>query len=150
MPLPSGHIVTADEFSAATGSNSVEFRTTSLTLSTTSASFVDIPGASTSFTKVLGASASNIVVVVSLSLYSTVVNAAIDIGVNVNGTDVVATNFSLNTTNHSTPPTGVATFTGLAAGTYTVKARVRRNSGTGTLTQDGTDSVLMLIREKLT
>lgn len=148
--LPSGHVVTADEFNAAVGANSVEFRTNGLSLSTTSGSFVDVPGASTSFTKLLGTSASNVVVEISPSLSASVAGTAIDIGINMNGTDTVATNFYLNTTNHTDVPTGVATFTGVAAGSYTVKARIRRTTGTGTLTQDGNDSVLIKIREKLT
>lgn len=149
--LPTGHVVTADEFNASVGANSVEFRTNSLSLSTTSSTLVDMPGASTSFTKLLGSTASNLVVLVSCSMFSTVGSTTLDIAINCNSTDTTAGNFVLNTANvHETLPTGSVSLTGLAAGTYTVKVRTKRNSGTGALTQDGTDSVLMQIWEKLT
>lgn len=119
-------------------------------LSTTSATYVDITGASTSFTKLGGALESDMIVRVSMSLFVTVATTGIKIGVNVNGTDTDAAIITLNTANaHSTLPTGTVRITALAAGAYTVKLRALRSAGTGTLTIDGSDSVSMDIREQV-
>lgn len=128
--------------------NSVEFRTSAATLATSSTSFVDITGGSTSFTKLLSGALSNIVVEISISAFSTAIATLTQVGVNINGADVLAVNHTISAASaHSAFPTGVATFTGLAAGTYTVKARAKWVSG-GTFSMGSENSLYMRIWEK--
>ncbi len=119
-------------------------------LTTTSATYVDITGATTTFTKLGGATESDMIIRVSLSLFVTSANTGVKIGVNVNSTDNDALIITINTANaHSTLPTGTVRITALAAGAYTVKLRALRNGGAGTLSIDTSDSVSMDIREQV-
>lgn len=118
-------------------------------LSTTSASYVDITGASKSFTKVGAAADSDLIVLISMSGFVTVGGTGFKVGVQVNGVDRDATYMLMNTANdHRTPPLGAVRITGLAAGPYTIKARALRTTGTGALTVDTSDTVTMFIQEK--
>jgi hypothetical protein len=119
------------------------------TLSTASATYVDITGASKAFTKIGGSADSDLVVQVSLACYATVAPTVVKIGVSVNGSDSDATQMPINTANaHTALPTGAVRITGLAAGTYTVKLRALRVSGTGTVTIDVNDTVMMEFQER--
>lgn len=120
------------------------------TLSTTSASYVDIVNATKSFTKI-GASADSDLIIsgVGVSGFSTVGTTEFAVGVNVNGVDRDVTKLNMNSANvHTALPTGAIRITGLAAGTYTVKLRAKRNSGTGTLTIDAGDAVSFVMEER--
>jgi hypothetical protein len=118
-------------------------------LSTTSATYVDITNASKSFTKLGAAADSDLIVELSLSLYSTVNATVVKLGVNVNSADSDVSIMPINTANaHETMPTGAVRIAGLGAGTYTVKARALRVSGTGTVTIDTNDTVTMVIQER--
>lgn len=119
------------------------------TLSTTSASYVDITNATKSFTKIGSATDSDLIVTASLSGFSTVTGTDFRVGVNVDSTDYDLVKMAFNTANtHTALPTGAVRITGLAAGTYTVKLRAKRPAGTGTLTVDSGDSVSMVIHER--
>jgi hypothetical protein len=120
----------------------------SLTL--TSATYVNITNASKSFTKLGGATDSDLVVQASLSAWSSATATIIKIGVNVNSADTDAITFPFNTASvHTTSPDGIARITGLAAGAYTVQLRALRVSGAGTVTIDTQDTVSMTIREQV-
>lgn len=119
------------------------------TLSTTSATYVDITNASKSFTKLGGATDSDLIIAVDLALYATVAPTVVKIGVRVNGTDTDAIIYSVNSANvHLATPAGTVHLTGLAAGAYTVQLRALRVSGTGAVTMDSNDTVSMLLSEK--
>ena len=118
------------------------------TLTTTSATYVDIVNATTSYTKIGASSASDLIVEVSASGFSTGATTGFVIGVNINAVDTDVTFMLFSTANaHTTLPTGRARITGLAAGAYTVKLRAKRNSGAGTLTVDNGDSVCFMVSE---
>jgi len=119
------------------------------TLSTTSGTYVDIVNATKSFTKAGAAADSDLIVWASVSGFSTVGTTEFAVGVNVNGVDRDLTKIIFNAANaHGTLPTGAVRITGLAAGTYTVKLRAKRNSGTGTLTIDAGDTVTFGMQER--
>lgn len=150
MPLPSGHIVTADEFAAASNEDKFEsFGGCSLGGIT---SITDITGAvMASFTKYLGATASDLLVEVSVSGFVSVGNTIFQVYASINGVDIAATYMNMSVANqHTTIPTGRARFTGLAAGTYTnLKLRAARFSGTGTCSIDGGDAVSFGVKEDI-
>lgn len=150
MPLPSGHVVTADEFASTYNEDVfVNLGGSSITVSTTT-SYADITSASKSWTKILGSSASDVIVTATLSGQSSATNTGVKIGVNINGTDTDVILFAFSSANvHHTLPTGYARISGLAAGTYTVKLRAKRTSGTGTFTIDANDTVSFRVEEKI-
>jgi len=118
-------------------------------LSTTSGTYVDITGASKSFTKLSASADFDLIVLVNLSCFATVAPTVVKIAVNVNGVDNDATLMPINSANvHTALPTGAVRITGLAANTYTVKARALRVSGTGTVTIDTNDTVTLVIQER--
>lgn len=134
-----GAMANADVFSSLGGCS----------LSTTSGTYVDVTSASKSFAKIAAAADSDLIVQVSLACYATVAPTVVKIGVNVNGVDTDVSLMPINTANaHTALPTGAARITGLAAGTYTVKVRALRVSGTGTVTIDTNDTVTMVIQER--
>lgn len=148
MPLPSAHVVTADEFAATY--NVKTFQSIGgCTLSIASTTITDITGASVSWTKIGSSSQSSIIFQASASCKTSVANDTVDIFVNINGVDTAVTYKSLNTTNHETLPTGWVEIAGVPAGTYTVKLRSNRGFGSGTITIDASDTVSFRIEEKL-
>jgi hypothetical protein len=119
------------------------------TLSTTSASYVDVTNASKAFTKVGSSSESDLLVELSVCCYATAAPTVVKFAVQVNGTDNEVVVFSINTANiHMTFPVGAVRITGLAASGYTVKARALRVSGAGTVTIDSSDTVTMVLKER--
>ena len=121
-----------------------------VTLSTTSTTYVDITGASKNFTKIGGVADSDLVVTVSASCYVSVASTGVKVGLNINASDVDATTMVINPTlTHSPLPTGAVRISGLPAGPYTLKLRALRSSGTGTITMDSGDTATMIIQEKL-
>lgn len=117
-------------------------------LTTTSATYVDITGASKAFNKYGGASDSDFLITVNLAMYSATNPSTVKIGVNINGSDYDVIIHSYNTANSHMPvPQGCVRITGLAAGVYTVKLRALRVSGTGTLNIDSNDNVLIICEE---
>lgn len=151
MPFASGHVVTADEFNAATRNNEVNFRTTgpATAQSITTSTYTAITNASTSFTKLLGSAASDVFVEISLAGFASAIATLTDLAIGVTGaSDVQAVNFTISEASaHRAFPTGEAKITGLAAGSYTVTAKGRRTSG-GNLQFSSEDSIYMKIWEK--
>lgn len=119
----------------------------SATGTTTSATFVDMPGPiEVSFTKTTGAS-TDLLVRLDASLWSNGSNTAVELAVLVNGVDYPAAQRALNPSATHLQWGGYARITGLASGVYTVRARWRRTSGTGTLTQDRNDATHLSVQE---
>jgi hypothetical protein len=149
MPLPSGHVVTADEFAIATNKDSFG-SLGGCSVPSTSASYVDITGASKAWTKIGSAAQSDVMVFAEASGFVTVANTVMAIGVNINGvdTDVTFMNFANSGLGLSLPGAWVR-ITGVPAGPYTVKLRIKRNSGTGALGIGSGDTVSFRVEERL-
>lgn len=106
---------------------------------TTSATFVDVPDAPSSFTFVKLSSATALRVEGKLTMYSTGGSGEVRLGVNIGlatgtGTDYDLHNRTFSTTDVWGTVGGFIRIPGLAAGTYTFTARWRKVSGAGTLT----------------
>jgi hypothetical protein len=146
MPLPANHIVTADEFAAA--SNDETFDSLGgCSLSTASASYVNITNASKSFTKYLAAAASDLLVEVSLTAFSGTASVRMKIGVNISA-DTDVTLFFFNDASKHLTITGRARVTGLAAGAYTVQLRALSVNG-ATMTIGADDTVSFGVKEDI-
>ncbi len=118
-------------------------------LATTSASYVDITNASLSWTKLGGATDTDILVAVAISMYSaTSGTTAGKVGINIGGTDtdVILTWHSAASTIQGSY-VGFKKITGVAAGALTPKLRALRTSGSGTLTVDSLVNVAFLVGE---
>jgi hypothetical protein len=119
------------------------------TLSTTSSSYVDITGASTSWTKTASSADSDVVALVALDIYpsgagSTAGMVAMSIGGT--DTDVLLTYLSSAGVIGGTR-VGFKAITGLGAAAYTPKLRAKRTSGTATLVVDSLVNVSFLVGE---
>lgn len=119
------------------------------TLSTTSASYVDITSATTSWTKTAAGSGSTILFAIALDIYPTVAGSTVAmLGVNIGGTDTDVKTATLSTSGTiGGTHMGFATIASVAAGAYTVKLRAKRTSGSGTLTVDSLCNVSFLVGE---
>lgn len=117
-------------------------------LNTTSATYVDITGASVSFTKIFA------VTRVRFTLHLTHwVSAAIpttaDFAMRINAVDYpIALTYRNDTIGNHQAASGIAVVPGgLAAGAYTVQARWKRSAGTGTVQLDSNDRISFSVRE---
>lgn len=117
---------------------------------TTSASYVDIAGASFSFTKIGSASQTSIKVDIHIGSYSTVSATTMKLGALINGTDYDLTQFTFNAANNHLTQSGLAVITGIAAGAYTIKGRWKRTAGSGTLTQASADDWVAMAATEVT
>jgi len=151
--IPAGHVPRGDEwlqilngllritniqiFSSAGG----------CTLSTTSSSYVDVTNATLAFTKLGSSSESDIGLFVCLDMYSTVTSTGATIAANIGGTDTDAFIAYSSAGNTVTPHGGLVKITGIGAGSYTVKLRAKRTSGTGVLTVDSLCNVSFTLIE---
>lgn len=118
---------------------------------TISATYVDMPGSpGVTITKACAAGITNLEVHIYGTFYVLTAAAGLDIGVaagttgDVNVTGVRSANSALSS---HTPYAGVVSLTGMGAGTHTITARWRRNTGTGALTVDAGDVLSMSVRE---
>lgn len=119
----------------------------SVSVSTTSASYIDVTGLSTSYTKNGDSSSSDLLVFV-LTGWRTNSIANARWGVGIGGTDYDVVEFELTTMfNAHIQTVGWVKITGVAAGSYTVQGRVKRKSGTGTITSDSSDTFALLVIE---
>lgn len=114
---------------------------------TGSATYVNLgTGTSLAYTKDGAAAASNLLVFIAATAYRTVTNnSAITIGVNIGGVDTDVAFYTFNALSDHRPVIGFNTITGLAAGAYTVQARVKTVSGTFNF--DTGDQLCMLVAE---
>lgn len=120
---------------------------------TTSASYTNMAGtgATTSFTIKKAVSSTLLRVDLSATIYSSVATTGYALGVQINGVDTTLVQSLINPANQHTPVSGTAYISGLTAAsggtTYTVQARWKRISGTGTLTRDTNDWLTLTARE---
>lgn len=117
---------------------------------TTSSSYANMAGTgsvtSYSFTKAL--TSTRLKVTIAASYVALTNNATVQVGVLVSGTDYDCGRV-LITTGAGGYSMGWAYITGLAAGTYTIQARWKRTSGTGTASR-GTDQWLSIACAEVT
>lgn len=102
---------------------------------------------SLTITKKYSAAISKIRVLMSCSMFSTVSNTGVDLAVRVNSIDVELGTFFFSALNqHHTIVVGDE-LTTLAAGAWSIQARWKRPSGTGTLTRANNDWLMMSAEE---
>lgn len=104
--------------------------------SSTSTSYVDVAGLSVAYTKLR--TNSIILVMASATMFSSVNGDVMTLGVSDGTTDHDVGGIAQAVTTHYTA-TGTAVISGLATGARTYKVRLKRASGTGTVTRDGND-----------
>lgn len=107
------------------------------TLGTTSTSYTDVTGLSVSYTKQRANSV--IVVIVAATFYSTVTNDIISLGVNDGTSDHDVGGAILNPSLLHVLTAGSCAISGMSAGAKTFTARVKRTTGTGTISRNGND-----------
>lgn len=115
--------------------------------STASATYVDMT-APNSFTLVKLNGNTAVKVELHMTCYSSIANTTIRFGVQINGVDYDICQLLFNTANQHSQVSGVRRITGIPAGTYAVKGRIRVVSGTGTITIT-TDDWLSLYGEEV-
>lgn len=114
---------------------------------TTSSSFANIGGStSVSFTKVDASSRLRVDLHVSCFVTGSVPDVA-EFGVLINGTDYAIMKGTISAASIHKTFSGIRLIGGIAAGTYTVQARWRRVSGSGTVTGDGDDRLSFAVME---
>jgi hypothetical protein len=118
------------------------------TLSTSSASYVDVVNATINWTKRGGSADSDVLVALMAEMYVGVnaTTAVFGIGIGGADTDVVQCYCSTSGTVAGTR-VGLARITGLAAAAYTPKVRAKRTAGTGVLTVDSLCNMAFFIAE---
>lgn len=116
---------------------------------TTSATYANMPA--TSSQAVTKASAgTRLRIEFSCSSFVTVASTVTSFAVLVNGVDTDISRLFFNpASTHEACPTGIVYISGLAAGAWTVQARWKRTSGTGTLTLDANDWISLDVMEVL-
>lgn len=149
MPLPAGHVVTGNEFAAATNADNANFIGTISLPNISSGTYIDITGASKAWTKWLSAAASDIEVEVSVSGWVTVATTSMKVGIRIGSTDYDVATYIYNTVSDHRTFIGRARITGVAAGSYTPQLRVLRSAGTGLFNIDSADTVSFQIEEKI-
>lgn len=153
---PAGHVTTAAEWlqvlnALARITNPGVFTSNGgCTLSTTSASYVDITNASTTWTKLGDGASSNIIILIMVDIYPATAGSTVAmLGVNIGGTDYDTKTATLSTLGTiGGTHVGARVITSVGAGSYTVKLRAKRTSGSGTLTVDSLCNESFLILEQ--
>lgn len=116
---------------------------------TTSATFVNMPAPSSlSFTKQWDDTYTDLVVDLDVGVRVTVAGATgAEFAILCDGVDTVITKKEIFTIGEHETASGIVKLTGLAAGTYTIQVRWRRNYGGGTLNSDNNDQISLSVRE---
>jgi hypothetical protein len=119
------------------------------TLSTTSSTYVDITSASLSWTKIGGSADTDVEVRIDVDIYAaTAGSTGAKLAININGTDYdVKLVFISPLGSLDGTQSAVVRVTGVTAGSWTPKLRVKRTSGTGTLTVDSLCNVSFRVAE---
>ena len=91
----------------------------------------------------------NITVMMTMTMFSTVGSTNAFIGINDGTTNRDMTNFLFNSANEHHALSGFLQITGLAAATYNFTMKIRRASGTGAIYWDANDQFNMVIMESL-
>ncbi|HEY6018588.1 MAG TPA: hypothetical protein VIY48_01450 [Candidatus Paceibacterota bacterium] len=105
----------------------------SLTLSSSSASYVDITGATGSITKVYASGTSDILAICGVSSRSGTAGSTITVAVNDGTNDNAAFKYIHNTANQHNFGFGAVRITGLAAGALSMKLRAKSSGATMTI-----------------
>lgn len=143
-------------FSAGQRADAADFNLTGQVLSalvaagtTTSGTYANMPA--TSSVNLTKASANTrLRIEFACTTFVTVASTIVQFGVLVNSTDYDISRLFFNpASTHQACPTGVVYISGLAANIWTVQARWRRVSGTGTVTTDANDWVTLDVQEVL-
>lgn len=120
----------------------------SATDSTTSATYVDMVGASTSFSFTKGSSGTRLKVTMNVGAFiSGAANTRPGFAVSIGGVDYDVVGMTINPLATHTINAGFVYLSGITAGTYTVQGRWRRISGTGTLARNSEDPVAISVLE---
>lgn len=118
----------------------------SMSASTTSASFVNVTGATMSgFVKQQGSSGSDLLAIHSMSARASATTVA-GFGINDGTTDWATITAGFNTAGKHNCNIGLVKMTGLAAGGYTFVSRIKSN-GTNTMTIDTNDCGFIIMIE---
>lgn len=120
----------------------------SATDSTTSATYVNMAGASTSFSFTKASSGTRLKATMNVGAFiSGAANTRPGFAVQIGSTDYDVVGMTINPLATHTINAGFVYLSGIAAGTYTVQGRWRRISGTGTLARNSEDPVAISILE---
>lgn len=140
----SGQKLTAARLNAGTGVGAKALKVFITSGTLTSTSYLDVPGvASTSFSFTKYAQASAIEIRMKSLAFSTGTSTGLRLGVRISSTDYDVALAYYTSANIYVPVSGFAQVAaGLAAGTYTVQARWKRDSGSGTITTSSSISEL--------
>jgi hypothetical protein len=117
------------------------------TKSTTSATYVDVDATNAKISFVKQNASTQLIIDIGMSLYSTATNTGFLIGINDGTTDYDVINGFINPASSHSYPSGTIAIAGLAAGTYTLKLRWKRRSGSGTLTTGADDNISIRVEE---
>jgi hypothetical protein len=125
--------------------------TTSGTDTTTSSSYANMAGtgAVTSFSFTKREAGTRIKVTMHCSYSSVTNNAQIAIAARIDGTDYEVAIGATAASGQAKTVSGVAFVSSIAAGTYTVQGRWKRNSGTGTATRTTNNDWLTIVCEEV-
>ncbi len=113
----------------------------------TSATYVDIAGTSTPWSKRADAAGSNVLVLLTLRGFSSVAGNRNMFAIKIGATDYDVIVGDSNLANAHETYVGFAAIPSVAAGSYTPIVRFKRVSGTGAVTVGGGDTVSFLIGE---
>lgn len=124
---------------------------TSGTDTTTSATYVNLAGtgAQTSFNFTKVETATRIMVTMHASFTAVTANALPRFGVRINGVDYDVVQAAPSGVGDTTTASGIAFVTGVAAGTYTVQGRWKRQAGSGTPTRTADNNWLTIVCEEV-
>lgn len=141
-PYYAGELLVADGTTGPNGIVPTSYVEMTTPRTTTSASLVDITGASTTITL---QRTSHIVVILNCEVSASGAAADLGLAVSIDGTDhdVVTTHLAAGASDSGVSSVIHRTATELAPGTYTIKGRMKRASGAGTPAVDRADLLVM-------
>src|SRR2546423_2742401 len=113
----------------------------------TSATYVDVTGASFSWTKLGDGSASNILAILLLSCWTSVAATQPTFGVGIGGTGYDLARMTVNPVSSHISIGGGRSLTGVAARAHNPQLRFKRAAGTGGVNIDTGDTVSMILIE---
>jgi hypothetical protein len=131
----------------ASMSNVVIFNTNAATASTLLTTYVNVTGGSTAYTKLYDSSTSDVGALFFCSARTGTSNASITFAINDGTTDWEVTHLQQLTANKHYYQAGFARMTGLAAGAYTMAARIKHSTTATAATIDSNDTLSMLFIE---
>lgn len=140
-----GQKLTASHMSALANANPGTFTPPS-GITTTSATYVNVTGATGSLTKIFAVT--RLQVIFTATWQTSAVDTGADFGLRINGTDYTVGHLVINAASQHEQLASVAVIAGgIPAGNYTPQVRWRRTVGAGTLTLAPDDRVTWTIQE---